>query len=444
MPLPLKQPDPIENRKVVVIGSGGHAGVTCVSWTDEQLPNIVDFDVCIVSVRSLTDEVLNTIKVGRFKEISKKLVRLLISSGTVIVVMENHKWITVSKKTYTSRTNYEWLPFAISFTTESGDTIEFPKSDFNTYLSKLKSWHFYHFCKLLDIEWQPYIGKDFKVTIPIQPIAQNREGRHLASTALVKFYAPTYVGYEGRTITHSEPPDRETGQIVFLPPIAELDGQESVNLILQDLGFVRTTSEPAWVQNIEVPGTSKLRAEIVQLTQSAGEIERSIARIEAEYEKLRRYRSLLYSSGAQLESIFRDSLILLGATVEEAKYAKEEYLLLWKDVECLVEVKGNSKSASLDNVRQILDYTIHFQKDTGREGKGVLFVNSWRLIPAVERDTTEKPTFPDDVRKTAAKHGIALVSSITYFEALCRFLRNEIKSDEILDRIVQTNGVVTF
>jgi len=210
------------------------------------------------------------------------------------------------------------------------------------------------------------------------------------------------------------------------------------------MGIRQSSTEPAWVQGIDVPGAGDLVKIIDGLNAEAEVVADEIAANKGKLASLRRYTKLLYSSGSELEEVFRDSLTMLGAKVVEAKYSNEEYILEWKGREFLVEVKGNSKSISLDNVRQLLDYTIHYLKDTGRDGKGILFGNAWRLLPLSERDIREKPVFPDDVKKTAQKHGIALVSSNAFFEAFCRFLKGELSGEAILNSMTNTNGIVVF
>src|SRR5690349_15481026 len=100
-----------KKHRIVVIGSEGHAGATCVSWGDTNVPNIVDFEICIVNVRSLTKELLETTKHEYFDGIARKLVRLLASSGTVVVLMNHFERVKTPKQYPESTSNYRWCPF---------------------------------------------------------------------------------------------------------------------------------------------------------------------------------------------------------------------------------------------------------------------------------------------------------------------------------------------
>jgi len=251
----------------------------------------------------------------------------------------------------------------------------------------------------------------------------NREGRLLGGSHRVRFYKARSrsSGYEA----YKEWPsilDLSTGESIFLTPLADLDEQQAVGLLLADLGLKEESPPPKWVEKLVVPGAVDLSKDVEDLSRAIADIEAKKVQKLDDLKKREQWAKLVYATGAELEKIFGESLTLLGGKISEAKYATEEYVLTVPQGELLIEVKGNTKSVSLDNVRQVLDYTIHYLKDTKKEGKGVLFGNAWRLLLLDERDTKDKPYFPDDVRKTAEKHGIALISSKAYFEAFCDFL----------------------
>ena len=75
-------------KRYLVIGSTGYLGVDSVSWDTKTLPNIVDYDIVVVDVRSLGESTLQTISYERLKQIRVALIRLLHSKGTVIVLTD--------------------------------------------------------------------------------------------------------------------------------------------------------------------------------------------------------------------------------------------------------------------------------------------------------------------------------------------------------------------
>ena len=44
-------------RKVLIIGAKGFPKVHCYDWDDDELPNIPDYDVVIINVASLTQNI---------------------------------------------------------------------------------------------------------------------------------------------------------------------------------------------------------------------------------------------------------------------------------------------------------------------------------------------------------------------------------------------------
>jgi hypothetical protein len=132
----------------------------------------------------------------------------------------------------------------------------------------------------------------------------------------------------------------------------------------------------------------------------------------------------------------------LGATVKPAKYAQEEYIIEVDNEEFLIEVKGVSKSISLTHLRQLNDYILKYQEETGKECKGILLGNAWRDMPPVMRDGEDTPMFPDNVVKRAEQWGISLVSSLTLFDAVLKVLGKEAEAKDILAYITTAKGVV--
>jgi hypothetical protein len=156
------------------------------------------------------------------------------------------------------------------------------------------------------------------------------------------------------------------------------------------------------------------------------------------------FRRLLYASGAELEDIVRKSFELLGATVLPAKYAQEEYILHVGGQEFLMEVKGVSKSISLTHLRQLSDYMLRYQEETGKESKGILLGNAWRHMPPDMRNKEETPEFPDNVVKRAEQLGISLVSSSILLGSVLHVLKKEVEAARILSIMTTTIGVLRF
>jgi hypothetical protein len=235
------------------------------------------------------------------------------------------------------------------------------------------------------------------------------------------------------------------GSITLLPDLPEIDSREAVNLVLEDLiGLPQSTLPPEWTGRLVVPGISQLETEIEIRIGEIEKLKKEVVSLESQRGALEWYRKLLYASGAELEMVFRKCLETMGGAVTPAKYSQEEFVLDFEDRRCLVECKGVSKSAALTHVRQLTSYTLQYEEDEGKSGRGVLFVNAWRNLPPEVRESEEAPTFPANVIAAARQHAIALVSSVDFFSAYCEFLAGRMEGSAILRHLTSSSGVVAF
>jgi hypothetical protein len=244
---------------------------------------------------------------------------------------------------------------------------------------------------------------------------------------------------------YPDSPDFTTGQIVLLPLIENMSPEEALAAILfEEIGYSTESPEPDWVQQIEMPFVEKLTHEIFEAEVIVSEQREKVEKINAQINEIKSFRRLLYGTGSELENIVRKSLERLGSNVSPAKYSQEEYILEIEGQEFLMEVKGVAKSISLTHLRQLNDYMLKYQEETGKECKGILFGNPWRSIPPELRGTEETPIFPDNVVKRAEQLNISLVSSIAFFSAFVNALKDASLSRRILLQMTTESGVIEF
>lgn len=174
-----------------------------------------------------------------------------------------------------------------------------------------------------------------------------------------------------------------------------------------------------------------------------GSLHREIAASEQRRAEIEKWKKLVYATGRELEQIFEEAVIKLGAETKPAN-AEEEFIFEYKGNAGVVECKGVSKSVALEHVRQADSHVLKFNEARNREGKGVLLGNAWRNLPLSERGKKDTPVFPDNVVKHAAQRQIALVGSHEFLEVFCRFLRGEVTGEAILDVMVTQSGIVDF
>ena len=341
---------------------------------------------------------------------------------------------------------------AIGVKHESGTSIKIIEDRFPRYFSKFNKWDYYFFVPqaCLHREFTDIIGhkNNTKYDFPRKELITNRYGKMLSGTvSFMVFYKQKIPGrYTSRTETRfPDTPDRIFGEIVFLPLLEELDSKNAINLLLEDLiGKTQVTLPPEWISKVKMPFIQEVDSNLEDLLKEIEAIEGKIKDIKAKKEEIESYKKLIYSDGTDLEAIFKKCLMELGGKVEPAKYSNEEYCLIYKNIEYPVEAKGVSKSISLAHLRQLIDYMLKYDEETGKKCKGILFGNPWKNTPIEKRNTNEKPNFPQNVIERAEDMNISLISSVDFFNIFCDFLENKIKGQKILDKIVSSRGLVKF
>ncbi len=436
--------------RCLVLGSVGYSGVDSVEWDTDELPNIVDYDTVIVDVRSLDEKKLPSVTNERLETLRVQLTRLLDSKGEIIVLTDYKKGHKRPEEYPDYADNYDWCPIDIGLSKESGETLEIKDSYFSGYIKHLQHWPYFFVIptRYLTRELENFYGSSHstRYSVPCSPFVQNRYGKTIAGICHIEVTkgqkkSPGYSTYEH----YPKKPDVVTGRVVLLPLIERLDHKEAVRIVLEDItGVSLDFAPPSWVDDVDVPHVLEIENEIKEKEQQIDSISAEIGKLQNRKASLHEYRKLLYSSGFDLEEIVKRCFEEMGAKVTPAKYGEEEYILEYQGNEYLVEVKGVSKSISLGHLRQLNDYILKYEEDTGKACKGILFGNSWRTIPPHERGTQDKPEFPQNVTERAEQWGAALISSTKFFEAYCKFLNDRSPGSIILKDIISGVGVIDF
>lgn len=418
--------------KTLVVGSSGHEHVTCVDWPGLTSVNLKDFDAVVVNVASLDDSTIKSLpEYGFFKDVRTELSHLLDSGGTIVVLTPERRTI---KHKDDGRTNWEWCPIIVGTSSEAGDTVEIRRPVFERYLSKLKRWTFYFFVpqscltrQLTDVFGSP---ADYTYRLDADAYAVNRYGKMLAGE--VPLLITTHDGLVSKY-----------GSIILLPMIPDLEQKEAVNLILEDLiAKPQRSLPPDWVDQIPMPFVDEIDAEIAQRQTAIDSLRQQIIASQKRRDEIEKWKKLVYATGHELEEIFEEAVILLGAKTKPAA-AEEEFTFEHKGKTGVVECKGVTKSISLDHVRQTDSHVLNLDSEECG-AKGILFGNAFRQLPLAERDKSDTRVFPDNVVKRAAQREIALVDASAFLVVFCRFLKNELSGEAILDAMMEQSGIVDF
>jgi hypothetical protein len=444
----------MENRtpkRHLLIGNIKYAGIDTVSWEAQTVPNIADYDTVIISVPHITKQFLERAQGKFFEDIAKALLRFLNSKGKMIVLALPKIEIKRTDLYPGYLSNLSWCPLLFSTIEESGKSVVNKKEMYPSYLKKMTSWSFYFSIPqaCLSRELTNYHGatSNTQYRVPLEPYLENRYGRVLAGSCHIEIRRERLQSrdFGGVDYVYPDSPDHITGEIVLLPLLDGILPEEALAHILKDeFGLLVESVLPDWASEIEMPFVPELEKKIAEASAVMAGEEKKITEYSKQIDKIKSYQRLLYGTGYELEDVVRTSLEYLGAKVNPAKYAQEEYVLEIDGKDFLIEVKGIGKSITLTHLRQLTDYLLKYQEDTGKDCKGILFGNAWRLLPPGQRGTEETPEFPENVVRRAEQLNISLVSSRAFFDALMNALRDRSLSQKILEAIISGDGVVTF
>ncbi len=438
----------MSDEKYLVLGSTGHQHVECVDWEIEPLPNFVDYDVIIVNVRSLDRDFMDEVSLDKITAFRNQFMRIIKSNAVLIVLTAPHFYIERQDRFPRGKiNNYFWCPIDIQTFDEAGDTINIINDQFPKYFSQFKKWEYHLYVHVGAMKHNYFQEDKHKIKLEKFSLIKNREGRMLSGTISVEFFRgeERTRAYSSSDYTFSETPNDIYGPIHLLPELIETNQKESINLLLEDLlGKPQVLLPPEWVESVKMPFIDSIQKQINENNEGITTLQEEVKKLEEQKASIEEYKRLLFSDGFDLEDVFRTCLTKLGGTVEPAKYSDEEYCLVFKDKDYPIEAKGITRSVSLTHLRQVIDYMLKYEEETGESCKGILLGNAWKHKPIEERGTQDTPIFPDNVIRRACDLKIALVSSVEFFSAFCKFLDNELTGTEIIEQIVNSEGVVSF
>ena len=434
--------------RLLMLGCTSFSGFDSVGWDAKAIPNIPDYDVVIVSVPHITEDFLKSVDYEFLKGLRSSLVRLLDSGGKVVALVSENLKIEPSSEWVERISSHSWCPIIYHTVEEAGKSIVRKQKTYSSYLNKMSDWSFYlripRDC--LTDELTSFYGStnSTKYAIPLESYLENRYGQVLAGHFHVEVRRQRRRTdmYDSSTTEFPKDPDVTTGVITLLPLIERHSPEKALAEIIQEeMGISLASSEPDWARKVEIPGVSELVSQVEAAQVRINDESRKIEALNEQIVDSQSFRRLLYGTGPELEAIVMRCLEHLGANVSPSKYGEEEYILEYDGQEFLMEVKGVSKSISLAHLRQLNDYLLKYQEDTGKECKGILFGNSWRNIPPDLRGKEDTPEFPDNVIKRAEQWGISLVSSKAFFVAFIGAFETPELSNDLLAALSRSSGL---
>jgi len=474
----------------LLISSHSFKGVKSVDWFQE-LPNIADYNIIILDTpRILTfwslggklkDYAENQYFISKINQIDEKVkFNLLLVKQKLVEILEFNVTVYalhipniiigtkarvlpasvtapelpgrsidvfVSKKLHRSKwvlesfvNTDEWCPISISTVAEKGKNIVVRDKEYEEYFKDFKGWQYYFDIDSLGIDdFTAAYGSKWKVTSKLNAIATNKVDKPMAIEFIPEFHA--WLDAED---PRWESECRPGGRLVLLPVIDIYHTEPLVEVLLRRIKGFEKTPPPGWVSSIEIPGEVPLKNEIAVEKQNLEAVESKVKGLEDSLTELEKYKGLLYETGLPLQELVKSTLDKLGAKIEPSPVS-DEFIIEIGGKKALIEVKGvDNKSVSKSDLSQLNQDMTQYRITNNQGIKGILVGNSWRLHPLKQRDTPDKPIFTDYVVKVAPNQDIGLISTPQLFKAFCKTLEEPQCKKEVLDKIINNKGVITF
>ena len=231
----------LRDTKVLVIGSSGHQYVDCIEWAYDDYPNIVDYALIVLNVRSITEEFLRKIPLKTIQKIQFSIIRFLRSGGDLIVLTDFFKSVKRTELLDDYCNNYFWSPISFNLIEESGNTIEGDSDVLQSYYNEFKKWHYYfEFSKVFlskELKRLRYIDPKIKFDIATDAILRNRYGKMLAGTFRIESYRKTSrIKFEEAFDGFNDPVGGAAVPQVDFRILILAAGQNGLNIIFNRLG----------------------------------------------------------------------------------------------------------------------------------------------------------------------------------------------------------------
>lgn len=394
---------------------------TNLNLQDERLEEIsvssrrslLDFNAVVINVSELTDygycqkeykskRLLDSKQTAKlmsdFESIRSQLEIFLNQGKNVYVFVGEDKGCYIDKKNYVDE--YEYIcPFSflpqngLSSLTLIGDTFELVDSKY----------------QLLFDKFRPYMA--------YKAILKSKKMKPIIKIPGTNSIVGGYL-------------ECGPGKIIFLPYVSLLerrgknlyDLKKDVFEALYDFEDHLNNKLPAvveipkWIDDYTIPNEEKEIAALQRKQKELLNIQKDIAKQEEKLAKFKEYKSVLTSTGTDLEIKVKDLLTQIGFQFFPSKKCRCDLIAKYGDKDIVIEVKGLTKSASEENTMQLEKWVIEFNDAEKRIPKSILLVNGFLKLPLEER---KENVFPSQMQKLSKGRGQCLMTTT---QLLCLFI----------------------
>ncbi len=464
------------SNNILIIGTYFDKAVDSYRWWSD-LPNLSDYKTIILDPTRILHDYLYS---GRVKPLSqtryllsdrneqddkiqsnirlvrRKLIEMLqfdvniyvLYSPTVTIeyIVEIYSKQPTSSVTRESvkliKTN-DWCPISIETYSEIGKIIHIKDDSYKEYLKDFRQWEYYFISESLNTyDLEKHYEKKWKVIIEQDDITFNNVKKPLA-VEFNTFFHDWVHDEDEELMGWNQYPDFGGGNLILLPTIEPYNPKPHIDFLLKKTGLIEETPPPSWVNSIEIPGEAPLKQDIATQKQQLDIMASEVREKENSLAELQKYKGLLYETGESLQELVKTVLEHLGAGIEPSPVS-DEFIINISGRKALVEVKGNTKSITKDDLGQLITDLGEYLKVADEDIDGTLIGNAWRLEPLEVRDTHDKPIFSQAVIQIAMNRNIGLLSTTELFRAYCKVLEDQTCKADILNGIIGGNGIIKF
>lgn len=195
---------------------------------------------------------------------------------------------------------------------------------------------------------------------------------------------------------------------------------------------------PSWHATYFLPKEEDLNKEKTELETKIVNLRKDIDHTQNQIEVLHGLKHAFTEKGDILVDVIKILLEQLGFEVEFGPEGRDDLIAKYKDISCVLEVKGrdNSGAAEKDSA-QLEKWASRFYEENNCEPKAILIVNGYRDLPLQERTA---PIFPDQMLSYAKRKEQCLLSSL---QLLCLVLscKNDVDREKAISELTTTVGV---
>lgn len=195
---------------------------------------------------------------------------------------------------------------------------------------------------------------------------------------------------------------------------------------------------PDWVSDFPIPSASVLEKEIEELDVEQGKLEQTITDKKREWEKVDRFRGLLWAYGENwLEPLVRDALALLGVPGEPERPIDFVHRF-GEDQELWAEIGGTEGCTQVAKGSQLLRYMAD-EPDRAPNVTGAIISNPYRLENPNNRPPagSQEGLYSNPLVNLAGKQNWSLVTTTAIFDLVCQHLDGDEQAAQKIRELLQ-------